>query len=464
MRRVAVGLVVGLVGLVLVPTASAAPPSCPVDPSFSVENGHELTLTGACVDPDPGDTVTYSIVPNTGPAHGSLIGTSSSSVIYRPFAGYAGPDGFDYTASDGNSPPVQVHVSITVTAPAGAGGLPPNCPQSSVFVQANTTVHLASACTDPEGQPLNVVGFHPPSHGTFTPTGPSQADYTPATDYTGDDGFDFTVSDGFLTTTSFVSLHVVPAGFGGPFATAAEATPAKPLVAGLTLPAGVVGNVLVQATPQPAAPPAGFFTFGTAFNVVAPDGDAANPLVLTFTVDGSQAPSGELVVFRNGQPIEDPCTGAGATPDPCIVPADRPDPGQDYTVTVRSSHASLWSLGVHRPYDFTGLFDPVSNSPSVSTGQAGRTYPVSFGAGGDQGLDVLLTGSPSSRQASCDTGAPLSAESPTDSAGGGLSYDPLTQRYQYNWRTSKAWAGTCRTLLVRLDDGSVHEARFRFKG
>ena len=26
----------------------------------------------------------------------------------------------------------------------------------------------------------------------------------------------------------------------------------------------------------------------------------------------------------------------------------------------------------------------------------------------------------------------------------------------------KSWSGTCRLLTVELDDGTVHEARFRF--
>ncbi|MGH8468315.1 MAG: PxKF domain-containing protein [Gammaproteobacteria bacterium] len=31
------------------------------------------------------------------------------------------------------------------------------------------------------------------------------------------------------------------------------------------------------------------------------------------------------------------------------------------------------------------------------------------------------------------------------------------------WKTSKAWAGTCRQLVVRLNDGTEHKASFKFK-
>jgi hypothetical protein len=30
------------------------------------------------------------------------------------------------------------------------------------------------------------------------------------------------------------------------------------------------------------------------------------------------------------------------------------------------------------------------------------------------------------------------------------------------WKTDKKWAGTCRDLVLKLDDGSVHTARFEF--
>jgi hypothetical protein len=31
------------------------------------------------------------------------------------------------------------------------------------------------------------------------------------------------------------------------------------------------------------------------------------------------------------------------------------------------------------------------------------------------------------------------------------------------YRTDKAWSGTCRRFVVRLDDGTVHRADFAFK-
>ena len=39
---------------------------------------------------------------------------------------------------------------------------------------------------------------------------------------------------------------------------------------------------------------------------------------------------------------------------------------------------------------------------------------------------------------------------------------PKNNQFVFNWKTAKTFAGKCHELLVELDDGSVHSARFRF--
>ena len=43
-----------------------------------------------------------------------------------------------------------------------------------------------------------------------------------------------------------------------------------------------------------------------------------------------------------------------------------------------------------------------------------------------------------------------------------LSFDPLTDQYNYVWKTEKSWGGTCRQLVVKLNDGTEHIANFKF--
>jgi titin len=124
-------------------------------------------------------------------------------------------------------------------------------------------------------------------------------------------------------------------------------------------------------------------------------------------------------------------------------------------------------------YAFTGFYSPVDN-PDVATNKAkaGSSIPVKFSLGGDMGLDIFATGTdannntftyPTSTAMRCDSTAELDAIEETVAAGGSsLQYDPSLDRYTYVWKTSKAWAGTCRQLVVKLDDGTYHRANFKF--
>ena len=115
-------------------------------------------------------------------------------------------------------------------------------------------------------------------------------------------------------------------------------------------------------------------------------------------------------------------------------------------------------------WDFTGFFAPVDNPPLVNGVAAGATVPVKFSLGGDRGLAIMADGYPRSQAIPCDASATVDGIEETVAAGSsGLSYDPLTLQYAYRWKTDKAWAGTCRQLVVRLADGSVHEARFSLR-
>ena len=115
-------------------------------------------------------------------------------------------------------------------------------------------------------------------------------------------------------------------------------------------------------------------------------------------------------------------------------------------------------------YDFAGFFQPVDNLPVFNVVQAGRAIPVKFSLSGFKGLGIFAAGSPSSGPVACNSSDPASDLTETVTAGGSsLSYDSTTDRYIYVWKTDPSWAGTCRQLVVELNDGTIHRANFRFK-
>ncbi len=125
-------------------------------------------------------------------------------------------------------------------------------------------------------------------------------------------------------------------------------------------------------------------------------------------------------------------------------------------------------LIVAAPQDATwpwqGFFQPVDNLPTVNVVKAGSAVPVKFSVGGYRGLGIIADGYPASTATSCSASAGTDLLEQVATPGASqLSYDAATGRYQLVWKTAKAWAGTCRTLVVQLADGSVHKAGFRFK-
>ena len=131
-----------------------------------------------------------------------------------------------------------------------------------------------------------------------------------------------------------------------------------------------------------------------------------------------------------------------------------------YTAEASCSYEVLAPLPL---YEFSGFFRPVSMT-EVNAVNAGRSVPVLFSLGGDQGLDVIAEGYPRSVQVPCSSVADADAVEPTSTPGSsGLTYDAVTDQYHYVWKTDSAWAGQCRQFVLQLDDGSTHRAYFRFR-
>ena len=113
-------------------------------------------------------------------------------------------------------------------------------------------------------------------------------------------------------------------------------------------------------------------------------------------------------------------------------------------------------------YNFTGFFSPVANPPTLNSVNAGKAVPVKFSLSGDKGLNIFAAGNPYSVSFNCNTNDPGVDVTETLNAGGSsLSFD--NGQYIYVWKTQSSWAGSCRQLILTLNDGTVHTANFKFK-
>ncbi|MCI4566705.1 HYR domain-containing protein [Lysobacter sp. CFH 32150] len=120
-----------------------------------------------------------------------------------------------------------------------------------------------------------------------------------------------------------------------------------------------------------------------------------------------------------------------------------------------------FTVTVHYPWN--GFFRPIDNLPTVNSAKAGSAIPVKFNLGGNMGLAIFAQGYPRVVLMQCTSGALEDVIEETVTAGSStLTYDAAAQQYIYVWKSDKLWAGSCRQLQLKLADGTVHAANFKF--
>jgi hypothetical protein len=126
---------------------------------------------------------------------------------------------------------------------------------------------------------------------------------------------------------------------------------------------------------------------------------------------------------------------------------------------LSASHQAL----VNVVYNFNGFFQPIDNLPTLNMMKAGQAVPVKFSLSGYQGLGIFATGYPTSSAVVCGSTSEDAVEQTSTAGSSSLTYDANTDQYVYIWKTDKAWAGTCRTFVMKLSDGTYHRASFKLK-
>jgi hypothetical protein len=168
----------------------------------------------------------------------------------------------------------------------------------------------------------------------------------------------------------------------------------------------------------------------------------------TFAIDAN---------YVAGQPFV-----ADAVVGPITAPTGAFDDTNSHVFFGGSGHVRVDDVRVDNPiYAFSGFFAPLANG-ALNVAKAGSAIPVKFSLGGYEGLGIMAAGYPASTPIDCDAQATLDPVEQTVTAGASsLSYDAPADRYVYVWKTDNGWTG-CRQLVVKLTDGTMHAANFKF--
>ncbi len=247
---------VGTVNVTVTPVNDA--PVAQADVALTAENTAAM-IDVLINDTDvEGDTLTLSAV--TPPAHGMAM-LMGGVIHYEPAAGYAGPDSFTYTVSDGTATAMG-SVAVTVTAVNDA----PVAVADAVTGTEDTPLVIAVLANDvdPDGNAITLLEAATPTTqgGTVVLNGDGTVTYTPAVNFNGTDTFTYTVSDGALTAIGTVTVTVTPVNDA-------------PLAAAEVYQVDTNGTFTVMAAN------------GLLVNDQDPDGDVLSAVLVSDAVDGT---------------------------------------------------------------------------------------------------------------------------------------------------------------------------------
>jgi hypothetical protein len=133
----------------------------------------------------------------------------------------------------------------------------------------------------------------------------------------------------------------------------------------------------------------------------------------------------------------------------------------NFTAVDNADNSATTGCSYSVIYNWSGFFQPIDNLPVLNKAKAGSAIPVKFSLSGNQGLNIFTAGYPVSTVTACGTTTTDVIESTVTAGSSSLSYDALADQYVYVWKTEKTWTG-CRTLTVKLADGTIHQANFNF--
>ncbi|EAQ01548.1 type I secretion target repeat protein, partial [Pseudooceanicola batsensis HTCC2597] len=182
-----------------------------MDDTVTTDEDTAVTIDVLANDSDPdGDTLTISGVSDPANGTAEIVG---GQIVYTPDPDFNGTDTLTYTVDDGTGNTDTATVTVTVNPVNDA----PVAADDSDTTEEDTavTIDVLGNDTDVDGDTLSIQSVGTPANGTAQIVG-GQIVYTPEAGFTGDDTFEYTVSDGNGgTDTATVTVSVTDGGGGG---------------------------------------------------------------------------------------------------------------------------------------------------------------------------------------------------------------------------------------------------------
>jgi VCBS repeat-containing protein len=303
----------------------AAVNDAPTTSGGTASGTEDGSVTGQLAAQDvDGDTVTFGLAQNGGPAHGTVTINPNGSYTYTPAANFNGNDSFTYTVSDGKGGTVTGSITVSVSATNDAPTT------SGAIVSGNEDGTISGQVTghDVDGDALTfgLASNGGPAHGavTFNPDGTFV--YTPAANYNGTDSFTYTVSDGKGgTVTGTVSVNVAAVNDAPTAANSTAQTDEDQPLFGRVAAHDVDGDALTFALAANGAPAHGTVTLnadGTYAYTPAANYHGTDSFTYSVSDGNGGTTTGTVtisVASVNDAPVAQPTTANGLEDAPAIT-------------------------------------------------------------------------------------------------------------------------------------------------
>jgi len=173
----------------------------------------DIDVNSVASDADSGATLTFESFEATSAEGGAVTVDATNTILtYTPAADFNGTDTFGYFVTDGLDSSNTAIIMVTVN--------PVNDPLVCADVSLNTETDtplaisvdndLLSTCNDPEDDTITLASTTQPTQpgSTLSDDGAGTLTYTPAPDFSGQDSFTYTATDGTATDTRTVLVDV----------------------------------------------------------------------------------------------------------------------------------------------------------------------------------------------------------------------------------------------------------------
>ena len=167
--------------------------------SLVLDEDRTLAITLSGTDPN-GQPLSFEVTEE--PARGSLSGAGANR-SYTPNPDFNGNDSFRYTASNGGSSSLPATVNLRVRPLNDA----PVAQPQSLSTGSRQALAISLAASDVDGDALAFSLSRAPASGSITGAAPN-LEYRANNGFTGQDSFEFSVSDGLLADSANVVINV----------------------------------------------------------------------------------------------------------------------------------------------------------------------------------------------------------------------------------------------------------------